>query len=500
MPVVRGPLAVALAVVALAGLAFRLVGLGGSLQLDEFGTLWVVEGPLGGVIPRALSFHGQSPLYYLLCWAPVHALGESEVALRLVSLVAGAITALVLGAVGREAAGPTAGLVAACFAWLEPGLLEMSTNARPYTLGTAGLSIMLLGFLRATRAGTPAARALFVLGGVLTFYAHYALALPAAGLALAWGVTPAYRERYPAKRFLTDVALQLLLVAPCAPQLLSLFARRHELASGLVERGGGLDVFLVPLEVVALPLLVAALGVWRGRTDVLATSAPAARTLLACVAVPAALMALLALGGPDLRRHRYAVGLLAPALVLAARAVASLRDRERQGVLGLGVVACAAFYGQRAHERGTFSGVGGEDWRAPVALLEQELARAPGAPVLYRSGFFEDDLRVRGVDVAVTRAPLRAPGQPPPSFHLVPLTFHWEGLSGREEYFSDAVAPAVRDVPVLFFVSHATGGYAGEYAESLVAWLERVRGRPVRWEALAATRGIVLLKLTGEVE
>jgi len=66
-----------LAVVALAciGLTMRIAGFTNSLWLDEFGTLWTVEGNLRETWQRAITFHGQTPFYYLLAWVPVHALG-----------------------------------------------------------------------------------------------------------------------------------------------------------------------------------------------------------------------------------------------------------------------------------------------------------------------------------------------------------------------------------------------------------------------------------------
>src|SRR5262245_11446011 len=76
-------------VASIVGLTFRLYGFNRSLWLDEFGTLWVIEGSFSQLMERVNAFQGQSPLYYLLVWFFVHLIGESEFTLRLLSLLLG---------------------------------------------------------------------------------------------------------------------------------------------------------------------------------------------------------------------------------------------------------------------------------------------------------------------------------------------------------------------------------------------------------------------------
>src|SRR5215471_18766895 len=59
-------------VASIVGLAFRLYGFNRSLWLDEFGTLWVIDGSFSQLMERVNAFQGQSPLYYLLAWLFVH--------------------------------------------------------------------------------------------------------------------------------------------------------------------------------------------------------------------------------------------------------------------------------------------------------------------------------------------------------------------------------------------------------------------------------------------
>ena len=72
-----------------------------SLWLDELGTWWVVKDGAGDTIHRALTFHGQSPLYYLIVWSARVVGGRSELVLRLPSLIAAVVSAVLLYRLAR---------------------------------------------------------------------------------------------------------------------------------------------------------------------------------------------------------------------------------------------------------------------------------------------------------------------------------------------------------------------------------------------------------------
>ena len=82
-----------------------------SLWLDELGTWWVVKDGLGDTVHRALTFHGQSPLYYLIVWSARVVGGHSEVVLRLPSLIAAAVSAVLLYRLGPDPDQPGGGPV-----------------------------------------------------------------------------------------------------------------------------------------------------------------------------------------------------------------------------------------------------------------------------------------------------------------------------------------------------------------------------------------------------
>jgi mannosyltransferase len=95
-------LVVAVVTIVALGAYFRVDGLMSSLWIDEFGTFWVTEDRLSTTVARALQFQGQSPFYYLIVWIPLHLFGESELALRLPSLIFGCAFILVLFLTARR--------------------------------------------------------------------------------------------------------------------------------------------------------------------------------------------------------------------------------------------------------------------------------------------------------------------------------------------------------------------------------------------------------------
>ena len=65
-------------VTALLAIGLWLWPLRSSLWTDELGTWWVIKDGLGDAIDRALTFHGQSPLFYVLLWGTRHVAGRSR--------------------------------------------------------------------------------------------------------------------------------------------------------------------------------------------------------------------------------------------------------------------------------------------------------------------------------------------------------------------------------------------------------------------------------------
>ena len=119
-----------------------------SFWVDELHSAWCIWGSLGDVFPRADLGH-QSPFYFVGLWCWKQIFGDSELALRMSSVLAVAASSVVLTiGVARWtqslAAGATAGFVIA----LESNSLFFGTELRPYAFVMLFSSVAVVCFLR----------------------------------------------------------------------------------------------------------------------------------------------------------------------------------------------------------------------------------------------------------------------------------------------------------------------------------------------------------------
>ena len=161
-----------------------------SLWWDETDTAALVSQSWGGLIDQIGSGIGSEtgqPLYYLLLRAWVGLAGDSEVALRLPSLVALLITAVIVGRIVLESGArvQVATAVAAVYPVL-PFSLWYASEARPYALVQMLAAGMTLAVLRAGRGNLPLRQLAIITGlGVATIWVWVATA-PA--VVLAWSL------------------------------------------------------------------------------------------------------------------------------------------------------------------------------------------------------------------------------------------------------------------------------------------------------------------------
>jgi Dolichyl-phosphate-mannose-protein mannosyltransferase len=480
-------------IIGVIGLVVRLYGINNSLWLDEFGTLWTIEGDLLEVVRRAFSFQGQSPFYYLTVWACVRLLGTSEITLRLPSLLFGVATIYTAYRLANEVYGRNAGLITACFLWIAPAMTQTSVDARPYALALLMAAIMFYGFARATQTGSRNGRWLFITGAVGLFSAHYLLIPVAMGVAIGYICFPILREKYPSTRFARDVGIQLFLGVWCLPQIGQLLGN-HERLSWL-----GAANHLAFFELIG-PFIVWTFAGFFFRPRSPGLQQAITWVFLLAVAAQIGFLELLQFFGINLLHQRYLLVILIPAALVAA---VSLRSIPRY-VLGVPVAYWLIFISVsflmefKAH--GSFSRVGFQDWRYAVRCVQNLVRDDPKAIVLYRSGFVEEDDRVNGKNPStVTLSPLLSPGKQPVSWNLIPLTYSW-AKPGRDKYFSKTVEPAVRNASVVYFLTcaHCFNETTGNYPESLLTWIEERFPQQFVSEVVQAGRGITLIQFTNQ--
>ena len=482
-------------VAGVAGLSLRLYGFNRSLWLDEFGTLWAIEGSFSQMWERVNAFQGQSPFYYSLAWLFIHLFGESEITLRLLSLLLGLGTVYGVYLLGNFLGGKNTGLIAASLLWVAPSMVHASADARPYALASFTAVVMFYGFARAARCGDCVGRWLFIAGGVGLFSAHYVLILVAMGVAFGYLLFPRLRSRYPVHQFALDVGLQLLLISWCVPHLIAFWTRRESL-SWLGSKN-----YLVFFELIG-PFIVLALAQHVSGKGSLASSFQRAMFWVLALAIvfQVGSLQLLAYFGTNLLHGRYMIVIVIPAALLASMALVRLPRHLASVPLVYWLVFVVGLFIIDLKVYGSFSGAGLQDWRKAVACLDTFLRNEPGTLVLYRSGFVEEDKLIDGQTSVATLSPLRSPGQRAVSWNLIQLTYRWLN-PGREAYFAQTVKPAIHNTRFFYYLSCAGcfDSVTVRYSDALIAWVEETFPGRFQSEFIQAGRGISLIRFGSRV-
>lgn len=165
-----------------AGVAVRFATLGmQSYHHDEVITaVRVLPGSFGHMLHEVHRSESTPPLYYILAWVWSKYFGVSEVGLRSLSALCGAITIPVAFLIGKELAGRRAGLLTMALVALNPMMIWYSQEARAYALMILLCAVSLLFFLRFRRSGSPVDIALWWASSALAITSHYFAALPIA--------------------------------------------------------------------------------------------------------------------------------------------------------------------------------------------------------------------------------------------------------------------------------------------------------------------------------
>ena len=155
------------------GAILRLVELGRkSFWLDEIASVFIVSKP--GLSFWSWVWHdeGNMAMYYVLLRGWLH-LGASDTTSRLLSVIPGIVTILVMYLLGARLFGEKVGLLAAGFMAINACDVVVSQEARAYSfvvLAVAGSTLLLVRWIE--RPSVPRAVAYALVAG-LTFYFHY---------------------------------------------------------------------------------------------------------------------------------------------------------------------------------------------------------------------------------------------------------------------------------------------------------------------------------------
>lgn len=356
--------------VALGSLALGAVALGHrSLTTDEAIAVTKARASFGSLL-SSLAHDHPAQAGQLLLLKLAGTAGSDELALRAPSAMAGALAAGLLVVLGTMLLGRVGGLVAGLALALNAGVVEASREVRPFALGLLGVVAATLLFVLALERGG---------GWRWAPYAVAAAALPithplAASVLAAHGAALIARRDRPDLR---DAGIALVTGTAVAACLLAWMAADRlddrdgagpldltRLGRGLADAAGWSPV----LGVAAVAGLVALFGAWRPSpglwTGTLVAGlvvAPIVATLLAAVALPV---------------HVGALVLCAPGLALAAGA-ATLLVTSRSLLWAAVLVLLAS---SAAVTVARLTAPANEDWRGLAAAVKR--VRGPGETVV----------------------------------------------------------------------------------------------------------------------
>jgi 4-amino-4-deoxy-L-arabinose transferase-like glycosyltransferase len=430
-----------LAAVVLLAAALRLPTLGAqSFWYDEaFTPVHVLHASLGATLRAVSRTENTPPLWYVLEWGVARLFGTGEVALRMLSALAGIATVPIAWAIGGELAGRRAALATALLVAVSPILVWYSQEARAYALFVLLAALALLCFLRALREPTPRRLGAFAASGALALLSHYFAVFLLIPMCV-WLVL-AQRRRLqavlPAVAAVSVVALVGLALIPLivaqgghGTQWIGRWALASRLQAipqyYLTDYYGSALGHGVEL-LVALPILAGVLyGLWVGLTPAEERGALLALTVTACgVLIPVVLVAF----GADYLAPRNLIAAMVPLTALLAVVTVA----RRTGWIGFALAGLIAFAFLAVTidvslsprlERGDWRGLARalEPSRTGRVITTVELGAAPleyYLPPLHNLA--------RGASVTVSEidqtgyAPLRAGAREPPApgFRLV---------------------------------------------------------------------------------
>ena len=348
--------------------ALRLPMLGEqSLWFDEAATATDVSGSFTDMVESVNDLEGSPHFFFFATWLGVQLMGTGEVALRLLSALAGVAVVPVLFATVRRLGGARAGLVAALLAATAPLLVWFSQEARAYQLVVLLAALTAYCAVRFRDTGEGRAYAGAVVFAVLGIATHYFATLTVVPLVAGMVVSrpsPAGALRWaPAA-----VPVAGLLLLP-------LVLHQSDTAKGAAAGDLGTRVLQIPKQlavgyysafdtvsaVVVIGLAVGALGLALLRAD-----ARLRGQLLACFGLAAgAILPILALSavGLDYLNTRNVIAALIPLCAALGLALAG----DRAGLAVAGVLALSGTV--TAISVGADGSAQRDDWRGAIQAL-----------------------------------------------------------------------------------------------------------------------------------
>jgi 4-amino-4-deoxy-L-arabinose transferase-like glycosyltransferase len=470
---------VALAVVLVVGLVLRLRDLGvRSLWVDELFSVGLAAQSPSTILTVLYGEEANMTLYYAIMYLWVRLVGPSagEVWMRLPSVIFGVAGIWALYRLGARLDRPLTGLMAAGFAAVNAYHVEMSQEARAYTLWALLATLSWVALLDAFDAGSRRAWLRYVAWTTVAFYAHFFTVFAIA----AQVVVVAIRSRVSEWRIL--VVSGICVVGLCVP-FLPFFMENSDGSQILhVRTSTGVDLFnlLRLFAGASTPSIVAygvlgvvgvGVGVWRAaRTR---SQADLGRVLvpLLWLLVPVLTIFLLSYVKP-MFKERYLFAAMPAFPLLAALGLMALRPallRLLVGLVVMGLATVPIVDGLEIRQS--------ENWRGAVAHLEASVQPDDGMIFISKRGQLGYEYYGGWLDGG-------RPGAVRPDFLE---SFDWIDLANSQEYYRGITSGtsrlpefAARHPRIWVVLSHEFDStFDGDTSEALRAWLSR-RGYAAR--------------------
>jgi len=197
-----------------------------SLWYDEVASVETALRGIDAIFTYRFGWPGnQTPLHYLLVLLTTQVVDPtiSATFVRLPSVLAGALTPLMVYGLGRELFGKAQGLLGALLVALSMTFLDYSQDLRPYAMFTMLTSLSVYCLLVATRTRNVKWWLAFTLAAIANMYNSYVaitMVLPPLILTLIWFALKLWREKDESRRSALYAVTSLLAIGLAAIPLL----------------------------------------------------------------------------------------------------------------------------------------------------------------------------------------------------------------------------------------------------------------------------------------
>lgn len=385
-----------------------IVPMGSSLGLDESGNWWVVKDGVREMLVRASVWPGgQSVLFNFFVIGARAIGGDSDVAMRIPSLLMAMGTLVLIYRLGKRLAGPLAAMFSCLIFVAMREVIYVASTVRPYALAILLVTGAMLALMNWLDRGKLLYAGVYVVLTTLTVYATYLYCMMFLVHA-AYAIVRIRMRNTPVRpaALLGAWMASGMLMLPLAAQVLSAYSRRAGETYLPTPNPEEILASIIP------PVLAGAIGLGMIvalalRKTMAASFKPFPQSWLPAVWALTPPAIILVLGFvTDLRLFagRYYLA-NAPGVALALGSILSALEPIwlRRFVASAIVISAILMYGVNEHfMRGL------HDYRGAVAAVREQVKDDPETPVIMMSGFNESKTLANVLDPTLSQ-PLFAP-------------------------------------------------------------------------------------------